>query len=410
MTAPGGNPEPEGRIRRSWRLTNLAWDLARRDRTVLVLAVLGVGFATLAGFLVFYLSGYLQHPDRGRGQLVLVGLVAVYPSTLISVFFNVALAKAAGEALEGSAIGVREALKVALRRWDQIALWALISTLVGLLLEQIASRLPVGGRIATALVGAAWALATIFVVPILALEGTSAVPSIRRSSHLVRQRWGEGVTGTLTIAFWVVIVVMPIAFIFCIALSLTRSYPEVAGPIAVADILVIVLVSAFAAALRQVFAVVLYRYATAGATGGFPAADLERPFAGGKAKSKDSAKSTRRTIALAVAGLLAVFVIAGALFHGHRGYYSGPGYWHGHVPATTEIHTGMPVTLNGRRIGEVVNHYPEDGETNVVFHIDPRFDPALSRGVTHVVAGSPGHPVYALRSISRREVPKPAAR
>jgi hypothetical protein len=393
MTESPGQPEPEGRIRRSWRLTNLAWDLVRGNRTLLALALMGIGFATVAAALVFYLSGYAEHPEHGRGQLALVGLIALYPSTLVSVFFNVALAKAAGEALEGRSITIKEALAAAARRFDQIALWSLISTVVGLLLEQIASRLPGGGRIATALVGAAWALATIFVVPILALEGTDAIPSIRRSSQLVRKRWGEGIAGTLTIGFWVGVVALPVVFIFCVALGLTRRYPEVAGTIAVVGLVVLVLISAVAAALRQVFAVVLYRYAMAGVAGGFPVEDLEGPFYRGKSRSK----THWRAIGYAVAAFFALLLIAAVLLPKHQRYYSGPGYWWAYVPPTAEVHTGMPVIYNGRRIGEVVNHYPRDGKTDVVYHVDPRFDPALNRGFLVAVAGPPGHTFIEIR-------------
>lgn len=388
MTGPGQHSKPEGRIRRSWRLTNAAWDLVRRDRTLLALALMGIGFATAAAFLIFYLSGYVQHPDRGRGHLAVVAFLALYPSTLVSVFFNVALARAASEALDGRSISLREALATSLRRLDQIALWSLISVVVGLLLEQIASRLPLGGRIASSIVGAAWALATIFVVPILALEGRGATQAIRRSSHLLRERWGEGLAGNLTIGFWVGIVTIPVVFVFCIALGLTKPYPAAAGAVVIVDLVVLVLISAVAAALRQVFAVVLYRYATAGVSGGFSAEDLEGPFA---ERKRASTSTNRRWIAYALAAVSALIVMVVLLVPNHQRYWSGPGYWHAHFPQGAELHDGMPVVIKDRRIGQVVDHYPIEGEEeNVIFHVDPRYDAKLDRGFNLLVDGPPG--------------------
>ncbi|MEK6328602.1 MAG: hypothetical protein AABM66_13915 [Actinomycetota bacterium] len=116
----------------------------RRDRTMLVLALLGAGFATGASALILYLGGYFRDPDQSRGHLALIGLISLYPATLMSVFFNVALAGAAGAALQGKRISVRQALSASLKRLDHIALWSLIAAGVGLLLNQIASRLPWG--------------------------------------------------------------------------------------------------------------------------------------------------------------------------------------------------------------------------------------------------------------------------
>jgi len=45
------------------------------------------------------------------------------------------------------------------------------------------------------LVDAAWALATFFVLPALAVEDAGAVAAARRSASVIRSRWGESVVG-----------------------------------------------------------------------------------------------------------------------------------------------------------------------------------------------------------------------
>lgn len=83
----------EGRISRGWRLTQVAWALIRRDPTMMVLAAAGIVSSILFAFLVFLIVSASSHHSSGQfGGAV---LIALYPSTLAGVFFNVALACAA---------------------------------------------------------------------------------------------------------------------------------------------------------------------------------------------------------------------------------------------------------------------------------------------------------------------------
>jgi hypothetical protein len=155
------------------------------------------------------------------------------------------------------------------------------------------------------------------------------------------------------------------------------------------DLVVLVLISAVAAALRQVFAVVLYRYATAGVAGGFSAQDLEGPFS---ERKPASTSANRRVIGYTLAAVSVLMVIVALLVPNHQRYWSGPGYWHAHFPQGAELHTGMPVVIKDRRIGQVADHYPiEDGEENVIYHVNPRYDAKLERGYNLWVDGPPGH-------------------
>jgi Family of unknown function (DUF6159) len=71
--------------------------------------------------------------------------------------------------------------------------------LVGLLIEQIASRLPAGGSIVARIAGYGWSLASLFAIPILALDDCSPVDCLKRSAGLVKERWGEGIAGGIII-------------------------------------------------------------------------------------------------------------------------------------------------------------------------------------------------------------------
>lgn len=155
---------------RGWRLTGAAWGVMRRDPTMIGLALLGTGCASVGVAIVLYAGGYFSGTDSSS-HFTVAWLIALYPLTFISVFFNVALASAAAASFDGRHLSLGEALRAAWDRIGRIAVWALLSAGVGLILSEIANRLPGGGKLVGWLMGAAWGLATIiFAVPLLALE------------------------------------------------------------------------------------------------------------------------------------------------------------------------------------------------------------------------------------------------
>lgn len=274
----GGAPT-EGRMERGWRLTKIAWALIRRDPTMVSIALIGAGCGLAGAAAMLYFSGYLSSPTHSRGNVALAAIIGLYPMTFLSVFFNVALAGAATASFDGRPIGVREALGISWKRLGRIAQWSLLAAGVGLVLEQIASRIPGAGRLASWLLGAAWSLATIFAVPLLALEGAGPLETAKESVHLIKGKWGEGITGLASIAIWTVFVMIPVGILFGIGFSARDQDPTIGAALIAVGVGAVLLVSALSLATRQVFSVALYRYASGvPGTGGFSAADLEEPF------------------------------------------------------------------------------------------------------------------------------------
>jgi hypothetical protein len=269
----------EGRIGRSWRLTRSAWRVVRSDRALLILAVLSGALGVGGVAVIFGLGGLFGAGGFSRGHVAVAGLVVAYPLMFVSVFLNTAIAAAAAAALDGRRLSLGEALTVPARRVGTVALWALIAAGVGMLLEQIASRLPLGGSIAVRLVGVGWSLASLFAIPILALEECSAPQCLKRSAHVVKERWGEGISGNVMISAWTVLVTIPLIVVFAVALAASHRVPAARDAVIFAGALVLVAIIAITAVVRQTFAVALYRYATTGsAEGPFEQRDLQAPF------------------------------------------------------------------------------------------------------------------------------------
>jgi hypothetical protein len=275
----GGGAPTEGRIARGWRLTKVAWALIRRDPTMVSIALMGAGCGLAGAAAILYLSGSFNLSSDSEGNVALAAIIGLYPMTFLSVFFNVALAGAAVASFDGRPIGVREALGISWKRVGRIAQWSLLAAGVGLILEQIASRIPGAGRLASWLLGAAWSLATIFAVPLLALEGAGPLETAKGSVRLIKGRWGEGITGLAGIGIWTVFAMVPVMILLAVGVGMTMQGAAAGAALIAIAVGAMLLVAALSLATQQVFSVALYRYASgAPNTGGFAVSDLEEPF------------------------------------------------------------------------------------------------------------------------------------
>jgi hypothetical protein len=361
----------EGKISRGWRLTQVAWKLIRSDGTMLGLALAGIGGAIAFSLLFIFLATQASAGAPSSGRMSLLGFAALYIATLTSVFFNVALACAASAAFDGEQMNAREAIGMAWAKRRRIALWALISALVGTLIAELADRLPGGARIVGWLFGAAWGLATFFVIPILAMEGIGAVDALKRSSGLVKRRWGEGLTGRISIGAWAVVAVFPLAFMLAIGGAIVGRHPAAGILLISVSLGGMVAVFTAVAATQQVFAVALYRYAIDAPIGGFSAADLEYPFVADRSGKKR--KSWILRIGGVILGLLVLLIVIGLLFAPHR-HTSSDGYFKVmYTPSdAVGLSAGSPVILQRHQIGRVVATEFDGAVIRVEFQVDPR--------------------------------------
>jgi hypothetical protein len=175
----------------------------------------------------------------------------------------------------------RQALHHARSRVVAIALWALVATLVGVVLRAL-EQLPVGGvagRVAEWVGGVAWSLASFFVVPVLALEDVGVGMALRRSARTIRARWGESITGAGVIGAAFMFGVFGVFAVLAAGVAIGRSgfapgYVLAAVAAAAAAALMVV-----QEAVAMVFRLAVFRYAAGeGEIGPFAAADLDAAF------------------------------------------------------------------------------------------------------------------------------------
>jgi hypothetical protein len=262
------------RIARGWRLAKESLAVVRSDSSLLAITVLGL-LAALFVALAFFLPAAFLWEKENEVVAVLVGGVGAYLTSFAAVFFGVALAAAASDVLDGRDATVGSGIAVARTRLKVIALWALVLTTVNLVLQAIQERAgPIGDAIA-GLAGVAWALTTLFVVPIIALEGLGPRAALKKSATVFRERWGEGITGQVAVgAVFFLVGVVPAILIGVVGFAVGDATLRwiVVGIAVVIGVIAIVLMRA----VTGVFGVALYRFATGAPTGPFDAGDLER--------------------------------------------------------------------------------------------------------------------------------------
>jgi hypothetical protein len=278
-----------GSMSRGWALTRQSWQVLKSDASLVIFPILSSisGCIALAAIWAptLLLRGVFEghhHIDRHDPVFYAAGVVTAYVSTFIAIFFNVALAACAARAMNGEDTTVGQGFSAAFSRIGQILGWTFVTTTVGLILRALEDRVPFLGKIAAWIAGAAWAIATFFVVPVLALEGTGPVESLKRSSSVVKARWGEGVTGAATIAAatWVISFVLLIFGAAGAGALMVVNQPMLAIVVAAIAVAGMIIVSMISAALGQIFRVAVYQYAVSGqAPGGFEPQLLQQAFA-----------------------------------------------------------------------------------------------------------------------------------
>jgi hypothetical protein len=269
------------RFRHGWELTKKSWALLRSHRELFRFPI----YAALAAIVIVAITvgpGFYLIEDDQRvigGLLVAIGL---YLSSFISIYTGVGLAATADAIFHGREATVADGFAVARERLGAIAGWAALAALVGVVISLIQQSGSIGEAILGSLVGAAWSLITFLAVPVITFEGTGPWATLKRSASLFKERWRGQVSGNVAIGGIVVLLgVLPAVLLIAggvyVWISDDGAGTMAAGAVvALVGLLLLVVSMLILQAMRGVFGVALYRYASEGeVTTGFTQEDFE---------------------------------------------------------------------------------------------------------------------------------------
>jgi hypothetical protein len=270
------------RIRSGWALTKKSWALLRQHRSLARFPLYGA-LSVLAAMAIAVLPGiYLIDAKTSTvGGIALIA-AGLYVAAFLGIYFGVGLAATADQIFHGREAGIGDGLAVARQRIGAIAGWAAVSALVGVVFAVLESLSDIGAQIAGYFLNAAWSLITFMAIPVIALEGTGPIATIKRSTSLFRTRWAGQVTGNVAIGgIFGILGVVPGTVLAILGIVLWTSNGNgtgiAAGAVLVAvGITVVVISLLLMKALQGIFGVALYRFAADGeSTGGFTADELQ---------------------------------------------------------------------------------------------------------------------------------------
>jgi Family of unknown function (DUF6159) len=264
------------RIKRGWGLTKKSWALLNGHRELIRFPLYGA-IATVPLAILFFGPGlYLLDKDSLAGAIPLL-VIGVYVLSIVGFYFSVGLAAAANMIFNGEQATIADGLAVSRANFSQICGWAALSTAISVLMGVLENQGGIAGNIAARLVGMAWSLITFLAVPVIAIEGTGPLETLKRSASIFKDKWGQQISGNIAIGAAVFLIgVLPAVLLIVAGVAVWSSASFLGALLVVIGALILAIAMLVSRALSGVFGVALYRYALDGqAVGGFTSEELE---------------------------------------------------------------------------------------------------------------------------------------
>jgi hypothetical protein len=258
------------------RLTRGSLGLLRDYPRLVAFPLLG-GLATLAFGAVLSLTVFVA--DLVDGWLTVVALFGFYfVSTFVASFFTAGLVAAVDDAFHGREPTVRAGVAAAWEIKRELAVWAAISAVVGVLLRSLERSESLLSRYAAGLFAVGWTITTLFIVPVLVFEDVSVRGMFSNSASIFKRTWGETLSANFGIGLLQFVVWLGgVAVIVAVGVGLFSLVPWIGTTTAILGVIGLsVGVSLVGRTVTGIVKTALYVYATEGTVPpGFAGFDFE---------------------------------------------------------------------------------------------------------------------------------------
>lgn len=185
------------RLSNGWKLAQSSFKILKANKQLILFPILsGTSLVLVIGsFFVITLANAGWDTDNIR-ELSSTGYYAVLflfylINYFIIVFFNMALIHCTRLYFRGEEVTISAGLRFSASRIGAIFSWAVFAATVGLILKAIQENSGLIGKIITGVIGIVWSVTTFFVVPVIAYENVGPIGAFKRSSKMMREKWGE---------------------------------------------------------------------------------------------------------------------------------------------------------------------------------------------------------------------------
>ena len=210
------------KLSNGWQIARTSFTVLKENNQLIVFPILSsISILLILGSFVTALmagSGWELSAITGysRGAQYLVTFLFYLVNYFVVVFFNMALMHCTKLYFDGKEVSIAAGLRFSVSRIGTILSWALFAATVGTVLKMIQDQLGWLGKVLISVIGWAWSIATFFVVPVLAYENVGPFEALKRSSSIMKNKWGESLAANFSIGlvnFIAILCVGIVAFI-----------------------------------------------------------------------------------------------------------------------------------------------------------------------------------------------------
>jgi hypothetical protein len=153
------------RISRSFDVMILSYRILLRDKELIVLPLVSMTVTVVTILTFAFGFGVTRSDLRAGGPEMYVPLFLLYVVIYtVGIFSQSAVVAGATERMRGGDPTLRSALAAAGRRIGPIIGWAIFAATIGTIIRAIQDRAGIFGKVVAFIGGAAWSLATFFIV------------------------------------------------------------------------------------------------------------------------------------------------------------------------------------------------------------------------------------------------------
>jgi hypothetical protein len=188
------------RISNGWKLAMSSFKILKANQQLIIFPILSaISLVLVIGsFFTFLLADSGWDIDNlgefSRTEYYTVVFIFYVVNYFIVVFFNMALIHCTRLYLHGEEVTIGKGLSFSVSRIGAIFSWAMVAATVGLILKAIQENSGILGKIITGIIGVVWSIATFFVVPVIAYENVGPIDAVKRSTQMMKEKWGESLT------------------------------------------------------------------------------------------------------------------------------------------------------------------------------------------------------------------------
>lgn len=188
------------RISNGWKLAMSSFKILKANQQLILFPILSAIslILVIGSFFTFLAAGSGWDLDNlreySRTEYYAVLFVFYVVNYFIVVFFNMALIHCTRLYLNGEEVTIKKGLQFSVSRLGVIFSWAMVAATVGLILKAIQENSGIVGKIVTGIIGVVWSVASFFVVPVIAYENVGPIDAVKRSTQMMKEKWGESLT------------------------------------------------------------------------------------------------------------------------------------------------------------------------------------------------------------------------